>query len=65
VKRTSVGICRREEVSENMFSGAKKGIVLIRNAEAVMKRMIRARETWGGTGRMEMPCIVGAARAER
>lgn len=65
VKRTSVGICRREDVRENMFSGEKKGSVFMRKAEAVMKRIIRARETLGGTGRMGMPWMAGAARTER
>ena len=65
VKSTSVGICRREEVKENMFSGEKMGSVVIRKPTAVRRRIMRARETLGGTGRMGMPWMVGAARAER
>ena len=65
VKRTSVGIWRREDVRLNMFSGEKKGRVLMRKAEAVMKRIMRARETLGGTGRIGTPWMAGAARTER
>ena len=65
VKRTSVGIWRREEVKENMFSGEKTGRVLMRKARAVRKRIMRARETLGETGRMGMPWMAGAARTER
>lgn len=48
-----------------MFSGEKTGRVLMRDAEATTKRIVRARETLGGIGRMEMPCMAGAARIER
>lgn len=65
MKRTSVGIWRREEVRENMFSEEKKGTVLMRKAVAVRKRMMRARETLAGTGRTGMPWMAGAARTER
>jgi hypothetical protein len=65
VKRTSLGIWRREEVRENMFSGEKKGRVLMRKAKAVKKRIMRARETFEGTGRIGMPWMAGAARTER
>ncbi len=37
----------------------------MRKAEAVMKRIRRARETFGGTGRIGMPWMLGAARTER
>ncbi len=65
VKRTSVGIWRREDVREKMFSGAKTGRVLRRKETEVMRSMVRARRTAGGAGRMEMPWILGAARTER
>ena len=65
VKRTSVGICRRDEVRLNMFSGENRGSVLTRKAVAVMKSIIRAREILGGTGRIGTPWMVGAARTER
>ena len=52
VKRTSLGIWRREDVREKTFSGEKKGRVVMRKAEAVRKRITRARETFAGVGRM-------------
>ena len=65
VKRTSVGICRRDEVRLNMFSAENRGRVLTRKAVAVMKSIMRAREIFGGMGRMGTPWIAGAARTER
>ena len=65
MKRTSVGIWRRETVTENMFSGEKAGRVFTRNDSEVTKRIKRARCTAGGIGRMGMPWILGAARTER
>jgi hypothetical protein len=38
---------------------------LTRKAVAVMKSIIRARETLGGTERMGTPWMAGAARRER
>lgn len=57
VKRTSVGIWRRDCVREKMFSGAKMGIVLIMNTQVTTKRRKSARATAGGTSRMGMPCV--------
>lgn len=65
VKRTSVGIWRREEVREKMFSEEKSGRVFMREAAAVRKRIVRARDTLAGTGRMGIPWMAGAARTER
>jgi hypothetical protein len=65
VNRTSVGICRRDDVRLNIFSGENKGSVLMREAIEVMKSIVRARVTLGGTGRMGTPWIAGAARTER
>jgi hypothetical protein len=65
VKRTSVGIWRREDVRVKMLGGEKGGRVLRRNARLVIVRIRRARETLGGTGRMGIPWMEGAARRER
>ena len=65
MKRTSTGIWRREEVRENMFSGEKKGRVRRRKVPVTTKRIRRAREIKGGTGRTVTPWMLGAARAER
>ena len=65
VKRTSVDIWRRDWVRVKMFSGVNWGRVLRRKKSEVMKRIVRARETGAGMGRMGMPWIVGAARALR
>ena len=45
-----------------MFSGELR--VLRRNIVAVMKRIMSARDTPGGMGRMGMPWMLGAARME-
>lgn len=55
MKRTSVGICSRDAVKENTFSGENIGRVFIRNVIEVMKRMSKARCTAGGIGRTGMP----------
>ncbi len=65
VKRTSVGIWRREEVRVKMFGGENRARVFRRNARVVIVRIRRARETFGGMGRMGMPWMEGAARRER
>lgn len=65
VKRTSVEICRRDEVRVKMFDGEKGGRVLMRKATVVIIRIRRARETFGGVGRMGIPWMEGAARRER
>ena len=52
VKRTSLGVWRREDVTANMFSGERKGRVQIKAMEAVMKRMLRARKTGTGVARI-------------
>ena len=65
VKRTSVGIWRREEVRVKMLVGEKGGRVLRRKARVVIVRIRRARETLGGMGRMGIPWMEGAARRER
>lgn len=48
---------------EKTFSGETR--VLPRKARAVIKRIMSARETAGGSGRIGMPCMLGAARMER
>ena len=50
VKRTSLEVCRREDVVVKMFSGAKYGRVETRARTAEMKRMVRDLETGLGTG---------------
>lgn len=55
VKRTSVGICRRDWVSVKSEGVVKVGKVLTRKAREVMKRIVRARDTFGGTGRTMRP----------
>jgi hypothetical protein len=65
VKRTSVLICRREEVRVKMLVGAKGGRVLRRKTRDVKVRIRRARETLEGTGRMGIPWMEGAVRRER
>lgn len=42
VKRTSEGVCRREEVRVKMFSGEKNGRVESRARREVRKRRLRA-----------------------
>ena len=54
VKRTSVGICRRDWVRVKMLDGEKRGRVERRKARVVMKRIRRARETAGGMARIGM-----------
>ncbi len=44
MKRTSLGVCKREEVTAKMFSGAKNGSVEKRAITAAMERMLSARE---------------------
>lgn len=65
VKRTSVEIWRRDCVREKTFSGVNVGMVLMRKQREVMKRIVRARETAGGIGRIDTPWTVGAARSLR
>lgn len=55
VKRTSVGICRRDWVSVKSEGVVKVGKVLMRKAREVMKRIVRARDTFRGTGRTARP----------
>lgn len=50
VKRTSLEVCRREDVVVKMFSGAKEGRVEMRARTAETKRMVRDLETGPGTG---------------
>ena len=55
VKRTSLEVCRREDVVVKMFSGAKEGRVEMRARRAEMKMMLRDLDTelgtrWIGTG---------------
>ena len=42
VKMTSLAVCRRDDVIENMFSGLNVGRVDIRASTAETKRMFRA-----------------------
>ena len=55
VKRTSVGVWIRDWVRVKMFSGLKMGRVLRRKMADVTKRIVRARTTWGGTARIDIP----------
>ena len=41
MKRTSLGVCRREEVVLKMFSGAKYGRLEMMARTADMKRILR------------------------
>lgn len=50
VKRTSLGVCRREDVAVKMFSGAKGGRVEASARRAETKRMVRDLETGMGIG---------------
>lgn len=50
MKRTSLGVCRREDVVVKMFSDAKYGRVEMRAMTAETKRMLREVKTGGGTG---------------
>lgn len=59
MKRTSLEVCKREEVTVNMFSGVKKGRVEMRAIRAEMKRTFRPRNEaagvgWIGTGEVFM-----------
>lgn len=65
VKRTSVGVCSREEVTVKIFSGAKMDNERRRNIKAVIVRSISTRSTFGGTGRIESPGALEDARKER
>lgn len=51
-------------MSEKIFSGDVKGKVLKRKAKMVTERIKRARYTFGGIGRIGIPYIAGAARAD-
>jgi secreted trypsin-like serine protease len=55
----------RDDVKEKMLSGENAGSVRRTKLLATTKRMRRARETFGGTGRIETPWTLGAARTER
>jgi len=50
VKRTSLGVCRREEVRVRMFSGEKAGRVEMKYIVAERKRRLRDRRMAGGMG---------------
>jgi hypothetical protein len=50
VKRTSVGVCRREDVRVKMFSGPSRGMVRARLRKAVKKRRLSRRLVRGGQG---------------
>lgn len=52
VKRTSLGVCKRDEVRVNMFSGEKKGRVEMRAKRAEIKRMFRPRNEEVGVDRI-------------
>jgi len=65
LKRTSGGIWRRDCVAVKTFSGEKTGRVRARRRSATPKRTVRARETEGGRGWMDMPCARGAFRTWR
>lgn len=65
VKRTSIGMCRRDCVSVKMFSGELKGSVVYKKYMAVKKRTASAREQAVETGTTLMPEILGVARTER
>jgi hypothetical protein len=65
VKRTSVEICRREEVWVKMLGAEKRGSVEMRKKTVAIVRIRRAREIGGGTGRIGVPWMEGAARNER
>lgn len=60
VKRTFVGVCRREDVATKMLVGVKYGRVERRATTAVMKRMFSAVTARGGSG--TACCVVGARR---
>lgn len=49
VNRTSLDVCRRDDVVVKMFSGAKWGRVETRAQTAETKRMVRDLETGPGT----------------
>lgn len=51
LKRTSFGVCRRDEVIWKMFSGAKVGSVEMRAKTQETKRILRAVKTYVGGGR--------------
>lgn len=55
VNRTSVGVCKRDLVRVKRSGVVKKGKVLMRKAREAIKRIVRARDTFGGTGRMVRP----------
>lgn len=50
VKRTSLGVCSRDEVRVNMFSGEKKGKVKTKAMTAEIKRILRPLNAADGTG---------------
>jgi len=61
VNMTSVGVWRRDCVTLNMFSAAKKGRERRKNARVVRISTMSARDTLCGTGRMGTPSMLGAA----
>lgn len=63
-KRTSLGICRRDSVRRNMFSGRKGGRVERREMTAEMKRIFRARLIRGGVARIGALCAALEDRME-
>lgn len=64
VNKTSVGICRRDCVKVNIFSGPKYGRVERRKMDATAKSIVRARFTEDGVGCIGLPAMVGAARTD-
>lgn len=64
VKRTSVGVWMRDCVRVKMFSGLKRGRVFSRKMADATKRIVRARTTCEGTGRMDIPWMEGEARID-
>jgi len=65
VKRTSLGVCRREEVRVRIFSGEKGGRVESRYIRAERKRRFRERRIGGGMGVMGSEEGAEAAVARR
>jgi hypothetical protein len=64
VNSTSVGVCNREEVNVNIFSGEKYGIVEKAASAAATKRMFRALLTCVGRGRTGTGDVCACARTE-
>lgn len=62
VNKTSTGICTRDCVLLNKFSGEKTGSVAMNATRETAKRIARARDTAGGIGRIGRPGLDELAR---